>query len=188
VGELSPAAIVLSPGPCTPTEAGVSWEVVRTFCGRVPMLGVCLGHQAICAALGGQIVRADEPMHGRASQIMHNGQGVFAGVPQAFEAARYHSLVAEEKSLPPELAATAHTADGTIMAVEHRQHPVVGFQFHPESILTDVGFLLLANFLRLAGIEVPAVLPSFASERRTLSPRPLAMPRRPVAFQEGEPL
>jgi anthranilate synthase/aminodeoxychorismate synthase-like glutamine amidotransferase len=188
VSEMSPAAIVLSPGPCTPKEAGVSLDVVKTFCGQIPILGVCLGHQAICEALGGNIIRATEPMHGRMSQIMHTGQGVFAEIPQAFEAGRYHSLIVDEQTLPDDLIATAHTADGTIMAVEHRDHAVVGLQFHPESILTDVGFGLLGNFLQLAGISVPENKPSFASERRTHEPRPLAMPRRPVAFQEVDPL
>ncbi len=165
VRELSPAAVVLSPGPCTPAEAGCSLEVVRACHGRLPILGVCLGHQAIGAALGGRVVRAQEPMHGRTSEILHQGRGMFAGVPNPTVACRYHSLVVDESSLPECLQVTARTADGVVMAIEHRDLPVVGLQFHPESILTEDGYLLLANFLRLAGIAVPHHLPDMASER-----------------------
>ena len=188
VERLSPEAIVLSPGPCTPNEAGASVELVQACCGRIPMLGVCLGHQAICSALGAKIVRTSEPMHGRVSQITHDGRGVFAGLPRELSAGRYHSLVVEPESLPEELVPTAHLADGTVMAVTHRDHPVIGLQFHPESILTEVGFDLLANFLKLASIESRDAAAMFAAERRTVAPKPLAMPRRPVAFQEVDPL
>ena len=133
-------------------------------------------------------MRAAEPMHGRSSKIYHEGAGVFADIPRMFEAARYHSLTVDARSLPDTLNVTARTADGTIMAVEHREFPVVGVQFHPESILTDVGFSLLSNFLKMAGIAVPDSVPTFASEHRIIAPKPLTMPRRPVAFQEADPL
>jgi len=138
------------------------------------ILGVCLGHQTIAAALGARIIRAAQPMHGRASLINHCGQGVFAGCPDPFPAGRYHSLLVDEASLPRELTVTARTADGLIMAIQHKEHPVVGFQFHPESILTDCGYELLAGFLRLAGLLVAARLPNIARERpltiRTVAP------------------
>lgn len=156
---MQPEAIVLSPGPCTPNEAGCSLDIVRQFHQTVPILGVCLGHQTIAAALGGQIVRANEPMHGRTSEIFHDGRGVFGDLPAPLTACRYHSLVAEESSLPECLEVSARTADGTVMAIRHRNRPLVGVQFHPESILTTGGYSLLANFLRLAGLSVPASLP-----------------------------
>lgn len=149
---LQPRAVVLSPGPCTPREAGVSLELVRELHAELPMLGVCLGHQTIAEALGGAVVRG-KPVHGRASLVTHNGQGLFAGVPNPMRVGRYHSLVVEEAGLPPELIATARTDDGVLMAVTHRDFPVFGVQFHPESILTTRGYLLLANFLRIAGVE-----------------------------------
>jgi len=156
---LQPEAIVLSPGPCTPERAGCSIELVRRFYQQRPMLGICLGHQTIIAALGGRIVRADEPVHGRASPIVHQGQGLFAGLPNPLAGCRYHSLVAEEATLPNTLEITARTTDGAIMAVEHRTLPVVGLQFHPESILTECGYALLAAFLRRAGLSTPDSLP-----------------------------
>jgi len=182
IRELKPAAIVLSPGPCTPDEAGCSLDVVREFTGKLPILGVCLGHQAIGQALGGKIVRAQEPMHGRASEVTHDSQFEFAGIPPSFLAGRYHSLVIDERSLPNCLEVSARTSDGTIMAVRHREHPVVGYQFHPESILTDCGYDLLAGFLRRAALSIPARLPSLADE--DLSPRPsdFLPPGRPVTF------
>lgn len=177
VRAMRPDAIALSPGPCAPQEAGVSVELVRSLHRELPILGVCLGHQAIAAALGGNVVRAHEPVHGRASPVFHNGRGVFAGLPNPVCACRYHSLVVDEASLPPELEVTARTADGTVMAVAHRDLPVVGVQFHPESILTDCGYLLLAAFLRVAGLG--EVAPP-TDER----PRPAtrAMPNAPVTF------
>lgn len=156
---LRPGAIVISPGPCTPLEAGCSLAAVRAFRGRVPVLGVCLGHQAIGAALGGRIVRAREPVHGRTSAVRHDGVDLFAGIPSPFPAARYHSLVIERDSLPASLAVTAVDDEGTIMAVEDRAGGLWGVQFHPESILTPHGFALLANFLDLAGIPRVRVLP-----------------------------
>jgi anthranilate synthase/aminodeoxychorismate synthase-like glutamine amidotransferase len=179
--DLSPAAAVLSPGPCTPAEAGCSLEVVRACHGRLPILGVCLGHQAIGAALGGRVVRAPEPMHGRTSEILHQGRGIFAGVPSPTIACRYHSLIVDEPSLPVCLQVTARTADGVVMAIEHRELPVVGLQFHPESILTEDGYLLLANFLRLAGIAVPDHLPDMASERDQ-PPADYELPAGPITF------
>jgi anthranilate synthase/aminodeoxychorismate synthase-like glutamine amidotransferase len=147
--------IVISPGPCTPTEAGISMDVIREFAGQVPMLGVCLGHQAIGAAFGGKVIRADEVMHGKTSAIHHNDTGVFAGLPNPFIATRYHSLIVERASLPADLEVTAETSDGIIMGLRHRNFPIEGVQFHPESILTTVGKDLLANFI---GANRPADL------------------------------
>jgi anthranilate synthase component II len=156
---LGPAAIVLSPGPCTPEQAGCSLALVRRFHADVPMLGICLGHQTIAAALGGRVVRAGEPVHGRTSPVHHNGRGVFAGLPNPLVGCRYHSLVVDEASLPESLEVTARTDDGVVMAIQHRSLPVVGMQFHPESILTECGYPLLAAFLRMAGLSTPTVLP-----------------------------
>jgi anthranilate synthase/aminodeoxychorismate synthase-like glutamine amidotransferase len=156
VRQLRPDAIVLSPGPCTPDEAGESLQLVRQLIEEFPMLGVCLGHQVIAQALGGRIVRANVPLHGRASPIQHDGAGLFFDLPSPMSAGRYHSLVVEAESLPRELRETAWTADGELMAFEHGTLPVFGVQFHPESILTDRGYALLANFLRCAGSAPPA--------------------------------
>jgi anthranilate synthase component II len=144
---LRPGRIVLSPGPCTPNEAGVSLEVIRRLAGRIPILGVCLGHQAIGQAYGGRVVHAKTLMHGKVSQIHHTGKGVFAGLPSPYPATRYHSLAIERDTCPPELEITAWTDDGEIMGVRHRSLPVEGVQFHPESILTEHGPALLGNFL-----------------------------------------
>jgi anthranilate synthase component 2 len=148
IERLAPERIVISPGPCTPSEAGISVPLLRHFAGRLPMLGVCLGHQAIGAAFGGRIVRARELMHGKTSLIHHTGQGVFEGLPDPFTVIRYHSLAIERASLPECLEVTAETADGEIMGVRHRSLPIEGVQFHPESILTEHGHALLRNFLR----------------------------------------
>ncbi|HET9472005.1 MAG TPA: aminodeoxychorismate/anthranilate synthase component II, partial [Usitatibacter sp.] len=148
VERLAPARIVLSPGPCTPNEAGISLALVHRFAGRVPILGVCLGHQAIGQAFGGKVVHAKALMHGKVSQVHHSGAGVFRGLPTPFQATRYHSLAIERASCPPELDVTAWTEDGEIMGVRHRSLPVEGVQFHPESILTEHGHALLANFLQ----------------------------------------
>ena len=139
--------IVLSPGPCTPNEAGVSLELIKRMAGRVPILGVCLGHQAIGQAFGGRIVHAKTLMHGKVSAIHHGGKGVFAGLPSPYDATRYHSLAIERATCPAELEITAWTDDGEIMGVRHRSLPVQGVQFHPESILTEHGHALLRNFL-----------------------------------------
>jgi anthranilate synthase component 2 len=150
VGEieaLAPERIVLSPGPCTPNEAGVSLELVRRMAGRVPLLGVCLGHQAIGQAFGGRVVHAKTLMHGKVSSIHHTGAGVFRGLPSPYQATRYHSLAIERESCPADLEVTAWTDDGEIMGVRHRSLPIEGVQFHPESILTEHGHALLRNFL-----------------------------------------
>ncbi|MBU3665234.1 MAG: aminodeoxychorismate/anthranilate synthase component II [Chthoniobacterales bacterium] len=146
---LAPERIVISPGPCTPSEAGVSSEVIKTFGARLPVLGVCLGHQCIGEVYGGEVVRADRLMHGKTSPITHGGQGVFAGLPSPFEATRYHSLIVKRETLPNVLEITAETAEGEIMGLRHNKHPVHGVQFHPESILTTEGKQLLKNFLNL---------------------------------------
>lgn len=146
---LAPAAIVLSPGPCTPTEAGISLELVRSLAGQFPILGVCLGHQAIAQALGARIVRAHMLMHGKTSRIRHDGRTIFSGLPQPLTATRYHSLVVDPATVPPSLEVSATAPDGAIMAIRHRQFPLEGVQFHPESILTAEGKSLLLNFLRL---------------------------------------
>jgi anthranilate synthase component 2 len=147
VATLAPDAIVISPGPCTPREAGVSMAMIERFAGRIPILGVCLGHQAIGDVFGAAIVRAPRVMHGKTSPIHHDGQGLFAGLSDPFDATRYHSLVIDPATLPPVLERTAWTAEGEIMGVRHREHFVEGVQFHPESILTREGKHLLANFL-----------------------------------------
>ena len=154
----SPAAIVISPGPCTPVEAGCSLDLVRAARGRVPLLGVCLGHQAVAAAVGGRVVRATSPVHGRTSEVHHDGVNLFSGIPSPMTACRYHSLVVDAGSLPPGIAAIARDRDGTVMAIADEAHAVFGGQFHPESILTRHGFRLLANFLEIAGIPHHAEL------------------------------
>jgi anthranilate synthase component 2 len=145
-----PDAIVLSPGPCTPNEAGVCLELVREASASTPILGVCLGHQAIGQAFGGRVVRAPTPMHGKVSQVTHNARGLFRGLNRPFKATRYHSLVVERKSAPAELEISAESDDGVIMAVAHRALPVYGVQFHPESIESEHGHAVLDNFLELA--------------------------------------
>ena len=148
---MAPQGIILSPGPCDPDRAGICLDLVRRAAGRVPLLGVCLGHQSIGQAFGGRVVRASKPMHGKLSRIRHAGQGVFDGLPSVFSATRYHSLVVERQSLPAELKITAETEDGTIMGLAHRELPVQGVQFHPESIASEHGHALLRNFLALSG-------------------------------------
>ncbi len=164
VEAMCPEAVVLSPGPGTPQRAGCSVEVVRCLHTRLPMLGVCLGHQAIVEALGGRIIRSGVPMHGRSSAVHHDSRGVFAGLESPIVAARYHSLVVDEACLPACVEVSARTEDGTVMGIRHRELPLVGLQFHPESILTDLGFSLLAGFLRRAGLEVPSGLPGVLDE------------------------
>ena len=146
---LAPTHIVISPGPCTPHEAGVSNDLIAALGPRVPLLGVCLGHQCIGEVFGGRVIRAPQPVHGKTAQIHHTGEGVFAGLPSPFEAIRYHSLIVERASLPSSLAITAETRDGLIMGLRHREYPIQGVQFHPESILTQVGKDLLRNFLNV---------------------------------------
>jgi para-aminobenzoate synthetase component II len=144
-----PERIVISPGPCTPQEAGISIELIQKLAGKFPILGVCLGHQAIGAAFGGKIVRAPKLFHGKTSQIEHNGKGIFRSVPNPLTATRYHSLIVERKSLPRSLAITATTSDGVIMGLRHKRYPIEGVQFHPESVLTESGKKILQNFLAL---------------------------------------
>ncbi|WP_298271000.1 aminodeoxychorismate/anthranilate synthase component II [Geobacter sp.] len=146
---LRPSRLVISPGPCSPSEAGISLPVITRFAGEIPILGVCLGHQAIGAAFGGTVVRSDYLMHGKTSAIHHDGKGLFAGLPNPFQATRYHSLVVERASLPDSLAVTAWVEEGEIMGLAHRELPVWGVQFHPESILTEGGMDILRNFLEM---------------------------------------
>jgi anthranilate synthase/aminodeoxychorismate synthase-like glutamine amidotransferase len=152
IGVLQPDAIILSPGPCTPSEAGVTVPVVRRWCSRIPILGVCLGHQAIGEAYGGRVVRADRIMHGKTSRVVHDDQGLFRGLPSPLTVMRYHSLIVDPASMPADLEvlATAEDAPGEIHALRHRTHPVWGVQFHPESVLTERGSQLLRNFLEVA--------------------------------------
>jgi anthranilate synthase component 2 len=149
VEALAPERILLSPGPCTPQEAGISIELIRRFAGRTPILGVCLGHQAIGAAFGGDVIRAPKLMHGKTSEVEHDGKTIFSGIATPMTCTRYHSLIVSEKNLPGELEISARTADGTIMGLRHRKYPVEGVQFHPESVLTDDGKQLIKNFLEL---------------------------------------
>jgi len=146
--ELNPSHIILSPGPCSPNEAGICLELIQALYKTMPLLGVCLGHQAIAQAFGGIITRAKQPMHGRSSLIQHNGSGVFQGLPNPLKVGRYHSLAVSLENLPTCLIKTAMTDDGEIMALEHQNYPVVGLQFHPESVLTQYGHRLLENFLK----------------------------------------
>jgi para-aminobenzoate synthetase component 2 len=149
IRKLAPEKIVVSPGPCTPSEAGISCGTIREFGGKIPILGVCLGHQSIGQVYGGKVIRAPRLMHGKTSPILHTGRNVFAGLPSPFEATRYHSLVVERSTLPACLEITAETAEGEIMGLAHRELPVYGVQFHPESILTQHGKQLLGNFLEI---------------------------------------
>jgi anthranilate synthase/aminodeoxychorismate synthase-like glutamine amidotransferase len=144
---LNPSHIIISPGPGAPQEAGISLELIKHFASRMPILGVCLGHQAIGEAFGGQVVRAQCPMHGKSSQVSHDGSGIFAGISSPLTVGRYHSLIVEPQSLPESLRVTAWSAEGEIMGLEHRSLPVYGVQFHPESVLTESGYCLLKNFL-----------------------------------------
>ena len=152
VAAKEPDALVISPGPCTPAEAGISVELIAALGPQTPTLGVCLGHQSVGTAFGGEVVRAPELMHGKTSPIHHNSEAIFAGLSDPFEATRYHSLIIKESSLPSELRVTARTQDGLIMGVQHCSHPIFGVQFHPESILTAAGPDLLRNFVELANI------------------------------------
>jgi len=150
VAAMAPSHIIVSPGPCTPREAGISNDVILRFGPRIPILGVCLGHQCLAAALGGRVVRAERPRHGKTSPIHHSGAGIFAGLPSPFEATRYHSLLVPREGLPECLEVVATTPEDEIMAVRHRSQPLWGVQFHPESVLTEHGHALLRNFLSLS--------------------------------------
>lgn len=182
IRRMSPDAVVLSPGPCSPNEAGVSLEVVRTFVRRIPLLGVCLGHQTIASALGGAVVRSEKPMHGRSSLITHDGTGVFVDVPSRLTVGRYHSLIVASRPWPSDLRVTATTDDGDIMAIQHREAPVFGLQFHPESVLTEYGYQLLANFLKQAGLSPALPLPASDDECAQPSETPLPLGNSPVTF------
>ncbi len=149
IEKMNPDRIVISPGPCTPKEAGISIEVIRHFAGTIPVLGVCLGHQSIGDAFGGDVIRAPYLMHGKTSMIHHDGKTIFAGLPNPFEATRYHSLIIKRETMPSVLEVSAWTDDGIVMGVRHKRHKVEGVQFHPESILTGAGKDLLRNFIRL---------------------------------------
>jgi anthranilate synthase/aminodeoxychorismate synthase-like glutamine amidotransferase len=149
VESLHPDRILLSPGPCTPQEAGISIPLIRHFAGKVPILGVCLGHQAIGAAFGGNVVRAPQLMHGKTSAVTHDGRTVYSGIASPMTCTRYHSLIVAEKDLPAELEISARTADGIIMGLRHREYPIEGVQFHPESVLTQDGKRLIQNFLEM---------------------------------------
>ena len=154
---MAPEAIVLSPGPCTPNEAGICLDLIAAAAGKIPLLGVCLGHQSIGQAFGGDVIRAPEPMHGKVSAITHTGTDILAGLPSPFSATRYHSLIVDRATLPDALVPTAWTDDGIIMAMHHRTLPIFGVQFHPESIASEHGHEILANFLAIArGTNAPA--------------------------------
>ena len=183
VRRLNPQAIVISPGPCMPSDAGCSVEVVAELHERFPILGVCLGHQAIATALGGKIVRAAEPRHGRTSAVKHDSTGLFARLPSPLTVCRYHSLIIDEATLPSSLRVTARTDEGTIMAVEHIARLLFGVQFHPEAALTQHGYRLLANFLNLAGCEITGDVDELAaSENRSPTSPPYSPPIQPLTF------
>lgn len=181
VRRLNPKAVVFSPGPCAPEQAGCSIGVVRELHHQYPMLGVCLGHQSIAAAMGGRIVRAAEPVHGRASQILHDGEAIFAGIANPLTVGRYHSLVVDDAAMPSCLEISARTIYGTVMAIRHRKFPVIGVQFHPESILTQSGYQILANFCQLAGLPAGSV-PADETERSKSVVQNRSVPLTPVPY------
>ncbi|MQX34902.1 anthranilate synthase component II [Roseospira navarrensis] len=162
---LDPAALVISPGPCDPDSAGICLDLIRAAAGRLPVMGVCLGHQSLGQAMGGRVVRAPDVMHGKVDRIHHTGTGLFEGLPSPFTATRYHSLIVERDSLPDSLEVTAWTEDGLIMAIAHRSLPMFGVQFHPESIASEHGHRLLLNFLTLAGVPGLRSLDDVMGER-----------------------
>jgi anthranilate synthase/aminodeoxychorismate synthase-like glutamine amidotransferase len=182
VRKLRPCAIILSPGPCGPQQAGCSLDIVRALHVEMPILGICLGHQVIAEALGGRVVRAAEPVHGRTSRVQHDGKGLFEGLPSPLTVSRYHSLCAEETVLPEALRITARSEDGVVMAIEHREMPTFGVQFHPESILTEGGFRLLANFFRAAGLKPVEPLPGIEDELLSQQHDDKPLPTAPVTF------
>ncbi len=181
VNQWQPAGIVLSPGPCAPDQAGCSLEVVAQLAETIPILGVCLGHQTVAQAFGGSVIRAGRPIHGQSTLVEHNATGLFAGLPSPLRVGRYHSLIADAQTLPDCLEVSAWTAEGIVMAIRHRQWPTFGVQFHPESVLTEGGYLLLANFLRTAGCPLPQPLPTTSSEL-AVPPVVRPLPEKPVTF------
>lgn len=153
IEQLAPDHIMISPGPCSPNEAGISLQVIERFKGVVPIIGICLGHQSIGQAFGGEVVRAEQLMHGKTSQILHDGKSLFEGLPSPFTATRYHSLIVRRETLPDCLEITAETEAGEIMGLRHKQYPIEGLQFHPESIITEYGLRMLENFLKLRTVK-----------------------------------
>jgi anthranilate synthase/aminodeoxychorismate synthase-like glutamine amidotransferase len=178
---LRPCAVIISPGPCAPAQAGCSMDVIRTLRDEVPILGICLGHQAIGEALGGRVVRS-APVHGRTARVTHDGAGVFAGLPSPLTVCRYHSLCVDEASLPSDLRVTARSEDGVVMGLQHATRPIFGVQFHPESILTDGGYPMLANFFSAAGLTPREPLPSMDAERLPDAVVEKPLPATPVTF------
>ena len=150
IAQMNPSHILISPGPCTPNEAGISMPLIQAFSGKIPILGICLGHQAIAQVFGGAVIRASKPVHGKSSKILHEGTGLFAGIKPAFNAGRYHSLIVSQENLPKVLVVDALSPDGEIMALHHQDYAVYGLQFHPESVLTEAGYELLKNFLNIS--------------------------------------
>lgn len=153
IAEMNPDHIVVSPGPCSPNEAGISLQVIEHFSGKIPILGVCLGHQSLAQAFGGKVIRSERLMHGKTSPVFHDGRSIFAGIPSPFTATRYHSLIVEKESLPDCLEISAWTEEGEIMGIRHKEMQVEGVQFHPESIITDYGKELLRNFISSTGVK-----------------------------------
>jgi len=180
---LEPRAIVLSPGPCGPAQATGSLELLRTLDRNVPVLGVCLGHQIIASVCGAVVERSARPVHGQAFRVRHDGRGIFDGVPNPFVAGRYHSLIVEPTSLPGEFEVSAQLEDGTVMAIRHRTRPWIGVQFHPESVLTEVGYEILKNFLRIAGLPCEADTNRLQAEELPVrEPVEISTPDSPVTF------
>ncbi len=182
ISELAPAALVLSPGPGTPHDAGRSQQIVEHFAASLPMLGVCLGHQTLAAVFGGRVCRAREPVHGRSSLIYHSAQYVFQGLPSPLRVGRYHSLVVDTETLPTCLQPLAQTSDGVLMAFAHTRWPLVGLQFHPESVLTDHGYDLLAGFLRMAGLRPHLPVPPDEMPWRPIDNLITPWPTQPITF------
>ena len=182
IRDMRPSAIVISPGPCTPNEAGCSLHVVRELHQSIPILGVCLGHQAIGQAFGARIVRAREPKHGVASLIRHNGAGLFEDLPNPLQVGRYHSLVIDPATIPASLEVTSVTEDGVMMAIQHREFPVFGVQFHPESVLTTHGFEILSHFLKLSGLSKRDELTIFREPLPSLAEKPDVWPSDSMRF------
>lgn len=165
IASLNPTHIIISPGPCTPNEAGITLEVIHSFAELIPILGICLGHQAIGQAFGGQVIRSIAPTHGKASLIHHNEKDIFKGIPTPFKAARYHSLAVATENFPAELEITASTENGELMGLRHRKYPTIGVQFHPESVLTEYGYQLLLNFINITRGQVSEVADEILQSR-----------------------